>query len=328
MAGSTKYQVFVSRTDIPAKAMELLETKCNVTSVACTPANWRELWPKYVRGMQGLFIQHYEQVDAEILDMVGPQLRVVSTMSAHYGNIDVEECRKRSVRVGYTPHVEDDAVAEFVLALTLMASRRIAEGFDAVRAGKWLPETGISWMVGPELVGKVCGIVGLGGIGLEVANRLRAFKIRSFLYHNRRPKLDPLPHDIQYSNLKHLLCNSDIVIVTCPLNKDSLKMFNAKTFQLMKHTAIFISISRREVVDEEALCHSLTTGSIAFAAIDAAGNVPMSKDHPLLKLSNCVVTPNMAGDGRETKVKTAVMCAENLLAVLENKYRPNSHYIW
>lgn len=291
MAGSSmyKYKVFVSRTDIPPKAIELLQTRCNVTSVACTQANWRELWPKYVRGMEALFIQHYEQVNAETLDMIGPKLRIVSTMSAHYANIDVEECRKR---------------------------------------GNWTPDTNMSWLVGPELVGKVVGIIGLGGIGLEVINRLRAFKIRSFLYHNRRPRLDPLPYDIQYSNLKHLLCNSDIVIVSCPLNKESQNMFNAKTFQLMKHAAIFISISRREIVDEEALCNGLKTGAISFAAIDAAGNTPMSSDNPLLKLTNCIVTPNMAGDGRDTKVKTAVMCAENLLAVLEDKYRANTNLVW
>lgn len=323
-----KYKVFVSRTDIPPKAIELLQTKCDVTSVACTQANWRELWPKYVRGMEALFIQHYEQVNAETLDMVGPKLRMVSTMSAHYANIDVEECRKRGVHVGYTPYVQNDAVAEIVLALTLMASRRIIEGYEALRAGNWTPATNMSWLVGPELVGKVVGIIGLGGIGLEVVNRLRAFKIRSFLYHNRRPRLDPLPYDIQYSNLKHLLCNSDIVIVTCPLNKESQNMFNARTFQLMKHAAIFISISRREIVDEEALCNCLKTGAIGFAAIDAAGNTPMSTDNPLLKLTNCIVTPNMAGDGRDTKVKTAMMCVENLLAVLEDKYRANTNLVW
>ncbi|KAH7983441.1 hypothetical protein HPB52_012083 [Rhipicephalus sanguineus] len=294
MASPGKYKVFVSRTDIPPKAMELLETKCNVTSVACTPANWLEIWSKHVAGMEGLFIQHYEQINAKTLDMAGTRLRVVSTMSVHHGNIDLEECRKRGIHVGNTPHVQSDAVAEFALALTIMASRRIAEGFDAIRAGNWTPTTNMSWLVGPELVGKVAGVVGLGSIAL--------------------------PYDIQYTTLKHLLCNSDIVIVSCPLNAESQQMFNEKTFHLMKHTAIFVSISRREVVNEEALCNALKNGGIAFAALDAAGNTPMDKDNPLLKLPNCVVTPHIASEGRDTIVKTAVMCTENLLAALEEKY--------
>ncbi|KAL1434526.1 hypothetical protein MTO96_011618 [Rhipicephalus appendiculatus] len=320
MASPGKYKVFVSRTDIPPRAMELLETKCNVTSVACTPTNWLEIWSKHVAGMEALFIQHYEQINAKTLDMVGTRLRVVSTMSVHHGNIDLDECRKRGIHVGNTPHVQSDAVAEFALGLTIMASRRIAEGFDEIRAGNWTPTTQMSWLVGPELVGKVAGVVGLGSIGMEIVNRLRAFKVRSILYHNRRPKIDPLPYDIQYTTLKHLLCNSDIVIVSCPLNAESQQMFNEKTFHLMKHTAIFVSISRREVVNEEALYNALKNGGIAFAALDAAGNTPMDKDNPLLKLPNCVVTPHIASDGRETIVKTAVMCTENLLAALEEKY--------
>ncbi|XP_054919420.1 glyoxylate reductase/hydroxypyruvate reductase-like [Dermacentor andersoni] len=320
MAMPTKYKVFVSRTDIPPKAIELLETKCDVTSVPCTPTNWLELWGKYVHGMEALFIQHFEKINVKTLDMVGSRLRVVATMSVHHGNIDLEECRRRGIHVGNTPHVQNDAVAEVALALTIMASRRIAEGFDAIRAGNWTPTINLSWMVGPELVGKVAGVIGLGDIGMEIVNRLRAFKVRSFLYHNRRPKLDPLPHDIQYTTLKHLLCNSDIVIVCCPLNADSQQMFNEKTFHLMKHTAVFVSISRREVVNEEALCNALKSGVIASAALDAAGDTPMAKDNPLLKLPNCIITPNMASDGKDAKVKTAVMCAENILAALEDKY--------
>lgn len=320
MATSSKYKVFVSRTDIPPKAIELLETKCVVTSAPCTPTNWLELWGKYVHGMDALFIQPYEKINVKTLDMVGSRLRVVATMSVHHGNIDLEECRRRGIHVGNTSHVQNDAVAEVALALTIMASRRIAEGFDAIRAGNWTPTTNLSWLVGPELVGKIVGVIGLGDIGMEIVNRLRAFKVRSFLYHNRRPRMDPLTHDIQYTTLKHLLCNSDIVIVCCPLNEESQQMFNDKTFHLMKHTAVFVSISRREVVNEEALCNALKSGVIASAALDAEGDTPMAKDNPLLKLSNCIVTPNMASDGRDSKVKTALVCAENILAALEDKY--------
>ncbi|KAH7981427.1 hypothetical protein HPB49_024015 [Dermacentor silvarum] len=294
MATSSKYKVFVSRTDIPAKAIELLETKCVVTSAPCTPTNWLELWDKYVHGMDALFIQPYEKINVKTLDMVGSRLRVVATMSVHHGNIDLEECRRRGIHVGNTSHVQSDAVAEVALALTIMASRRIAEGFDAIRAGNWTPTTNLSWLVGPELVGKVVGIIGLGDIALT--------------------------HDIQYTTLKHLLCNSDIVIVCCPLNEESQQMFNDKTFHLMKHTAVFVNISRREVVNEEALCNALKSGVIASAALDAEGDTPMAKDNPLLKLSNCIVTPNMASDGRDAKVKTALVCAENILAALEDKY--------
>ncbi|KAG0433557.1 hypothetical protein HPB47_019813 [Ixodes persulcatus] len=81
-------------------------------------------------------------------------------------------------------------------------------------------------------------------VGLEIVNRLRAFKVRSFLYYNRRPRMDPLPHDIQYSSLKHLLVNSDIVIASCPLNPESRHMFNEKTFRQMKPTSIFVNVSR------------------------------------------------------------------------------------
>ncbi|CAN7991194.1 unnamed protein product [Ixodes pacificus] len=322
---SSRPTVFVSRNDVPHEAIDLLKKTCNLKVVHCMENNWKELWAQHVYGMNALYIQSYEKIDAETLNLVGPSLQVVSTLSAGHEHIDRDECRKRNVHVGNTPHVQDDAVAEFAVALTLAASRRMFEGANAILAGNWTLENwGICWMLGPELVGKVVGIVGLGGIGLEIVNRLRAFKVRSFLYYNRRPRMDPLPHDIQYSSFKHLLVNSDIVIASCPLNPESRHMFNEKTFRQMKPTSIFVNVSRGEIVDQDALYEALKSNVIAFAATDTTTPEPLPENHPLLKLKNCIVTPHMAADSKETKVKTALMCAENILAVLEDKYRQNT----
>ncbi|CAN7993316.1 unnamed protein product [Ixodes hexagonus] len=322
---STRPKVFVSRNDVPHEAIDLLKKTCDLTVVHCTESNWKELWPKHVKVMDALYIQSYEKIDAETLDLVGPSLQVVSTQSAGHEHIDRDECRKRNVHVGNTPHVQDDAVAEFAVGLTLAASRRMFEGSRAIFAGDWTTEKwDICWMLGPELVGKIVGIVGLGGIGLEIVNRLRAFKVRSFLYYNRRPRMDPLPHDIQYSTFKHLLVNSDIVVVSCPLNPESRHMFNEVTFKQMKHTSVLVNVSRGEVMDQDALYEALKTGTIGCAALDTTVPEHLPKDHPLLALKNCIITPHMAADGKETKVKTALMCAENIIAVLEDKYRRNT----
>src|SRR5690606_3897673 len=124
-----------------------------------------------------------DQVDAELLDTAGPQLRIVANYAVGYDNIDVAECHRRGIVVANTPDVLTDATADHAFGLLLAVARRLREGDQLVRSGQW---TG--WepdqLLGRHVTGAVLGIVGMGRIGTAVAVRARAFGM-TVLYHNR-----------------------------------------------------------------------------------------------------------------------------------------------
>ena len=147
-----------------------------------------EVWPdelppprsvllEKVKGVDGLLCLLTDKIDAELMDAAGPQLKVVSQIAVGYENIDVAEATTRGIPVGYTPGVLTKATADLAFALMMAAARRIDEGAQAVRDGKWK-----SWhplhFLGQDVHGSTLGIVGLGRIGLEMAKRATGFDMK------------------------------------------------------------------------------------------------------------------------------------------------------
>ena len=138
-----------------------------------------------VAGAEAILTLLGDQVDEELLEAAGPQLRCVANVAVGYDNVDVEAATRRGVVVTNTPAVLDDATADLTMALILAATRRLAEGDRLVRSGRdW--NWGMGFMLGSSLQGRLLGIVGLGGIGKRVAQRARAFG-REIAYHQRNP---------------------------------------------------------------------------------------------------------------------------------------------
>ncbi len=221
--------------------------------------------------------------------------------------------RPHGVRIGNTPGVLTDTTADLALGLILATARRITEAAEAVKAGEWAawrPE----WMTGADLHGSTVGMVGLGRIGLATARRLMGFGCR-LLYTGPRPHPEAAAQvNAEFVDLPTLLAESDFVSIHCPLNQSTRHLFGPDVFAAMKPSAILINTSRGPVIDQAALFTALTTGQIAAAGLDVTDPEPLPADHPLLSLPNCVILPHIGSASTATRLKMALMAAENLVA--------------
>ncbi|XP_072137956.1 glyoxylate reductase/hydroxypyruvate reductase-like isoform X3 [Mobula birostris] len=274
---------------------------------------------KQVAGVHGLYCLLTDKIDKELLDAAGPNLKVISTMSVGFDHLSLEEVKKRGIRVGYTPDVLTNATAELTIALLLATSRRLMEAVAEVKNGGWGTWKPL-WLCGFELSNSTVGIVGLGRIGLAVAQRLKPFGVKKFLYTDFEPK-PVVAAEIQaeYVSLDKLAEESDFVTVHCALTPETKGICNKKLFSKMKKTAIFINTSRGAAVNQDDLYEALATGQIAAAGLDVTVPEPLPTDHRLLSLKNCVILPHIASGTITTRTAMAVLTADNLLAALKDE---------
>ena len=172
-----------------------------------------------------------------------------------------------------------------------------------------------------DLAGKTLGIVGMGDIGSRVVKRAFASDMR-VIYHNRRRRSDDEALGAAYVSFEELLQTSDFVLVTVPLTRETEGMFGKKQFEAMKQGARFINIARGKIVDTEALYDALSSGHIAYAALDVTDPEPLPGTHKLLTLDNITVTPHIASSTVETRDAMAKLAAENILAGLNGEPMP------
>jgi glyoxylate reductase len=262
-----------------------------------------------------------DRVDEELLAQ-SPRLAVVSNLATGLDNVDVAACTRHGVLVGRTPGVLAKTCAEMAFALLLAATRRVVEGDRFARDGSWK-----IWhpnqLLGRDLQGAVLGIVGLGGIGLEMAIRARAFEMKVVYYQrHRRPDAEER-HGLAYaSDLPTLLRQADFVSIHAPLTPETRHLIGAAQLGMMRRHAILVNTSRGPLVDQEALVEALKNGVIAGAALDVMEEEPIPLDDPLLALPNVVLTPHIASASVASRRRMAVMAAENIIAALRGEPMP------
>eukprot|EP01027_Heterolobosea_sp_BB2_P012871 GEZU01018611.1.p1 GENE.GEZU01018611.1~~GEZU01018611.1.p1 ORF type:complete len:407 (-),score=76.39 GEZU01018611.1:123-1343(-) len=319
---TTKRKVLVTRK-IPQQAIDMIKAHCDVIQWESEEPIPREELKKNIRNVDGMYCLLTDKVDRELLDEA-QQLKVVSTMSVGYDHIDVKECAKRNIPVGYTPGILTETTSELAVALLLATARRLTEAADAVKNGEWStwkPE----WMLGVDVSGSTIGIVGLGRIGDSFARRMRfGFGCKILYWTPSGPKPDTTKdYDGEYvPSFDELLARSDFVVPHCALTPDTRHLFNGRAFGLMKKSAIFINTTRGGVVDQDALYDALKSGQIAAAGLDVCDPEPLPKDHKLLSLKNCVVLPHIGSATVATRTKMATMAAENVIAGVMGKPLP------
>jgi len=232
------------------------------------------------------FIPEGSPVDIELLKHA-KNFKIIQT-GAGYDNVNIDECRRRGIRVANATGVNARAVAEHVLALLFCWYKNILKLDAALRNGKFNADYS-----GSELHGKVIGVVGLGRIGREVAGMAQALDLEVIGYH-----YDPTAEadGIGRMDLHPLLEQADIVTVHVALNEQTHHMIGHNEFKLMRKNAFFINTSRGAVVDEQALIEALQTGQIGGAGLDVFETEPLPADSPLRQLENVILTPHNAGE--------------------------------
>ncbi len=262
-----------------------------------------------------------DRIDSEVISSL-PKLKVIANYAVGYNNIDIEEARRRGIRVTNTPGALTDATADLTMALLLATSRRIVEGDRLVRERKfegWKP----GLLKGPALKGKILGIIGMGRIGKAVASRAKAFGM-NILYHNRKPLLQSEEEElcVKHVSLEELLKSSDFISLHVPLMGETYHLLNEKRLSLLKPEAIIINTSRGAVIDEKALIKALKDGKIAGAGLDVYEEEPFVPQE-LIDLPNVVLLPHLGSATNEARREMAIMVGRNVAAVLEGKEPPN-----
>ena len=239
-------------------------------------------------------------------------------MATGFDNVDVAAATERDVLVTRTPGVLSETTADFAFALLLAAARRVVEGDRYAREGSW-KTWGPEILLGHDVYGATLGIVGMGGIGTEVAKRARGFGMRIvYTSRTRKPALEKRDR-MEFLELDDLLRESDFVTLHAPLTIETRHMINERTLRLMKPTAVLVNTARGPLVDQAALYQALKKGWIAAAALDVTDPEPMPRDDPLLTLPNVIVTPHIASASVATRSRMAMLAAENLVQALRGE---------
>lgn len=274
------------------------------------------------KGMDGLLSLLTDKIDGEVIDAIGPQLKIISNYAVGFDNIDIPAATEKGVVVTNTPSDEvNEAVAEHTWALMLSMVRRVVEADEAVRRGAyhgWEPDI----FVGSSLKGKILGIIGMGRIGSMVARRAKGFDMQ-VLYNKRSPDHEAEKElGIKFATIEELLAYADVVSLHVPLNEETRHMMNPVTLSKMKPGSYLINTARGPVVDEHALVDALRSGHLAGAGIDVFDNEP--NVHPeLIGMENVVLTPHIASATHEAREKMGELAVQAILDVLAGKQPKN-----
>lgn len=312
-------RVYITRI-IPPEGLDRVRAFCDAIVWEEELPPPREVILRETRAADGLLSLLTDRVDAALMDAC-PRLRVVSNCAVGFDNIDVPAATERGILVGNTPGVLTETTADFAFALLLAAARRIVEGADYVRAGRW-KTWGPMLLTGPDVHHATLGLVGLGRIGAEVAKRARGFDMR-VLYSDvvRREDLEA-SLGIEYTPFEQVLRQADFISLHTPLTPETHHLMGHDQFRAMKRSAILVNTSRGPVVDGEALLEALRAGEIAGAALDVTEPEPLPADHPLVALPNCLIVPHIASASHATRAAMARIAAENLIAGLTGQPLP------
>jgi glyoxylate reductase len=317
----SKPKVLVTRPLFPS-VHKLLDSEFDVEYWTAPDRIPRDELLKLVADKDALVCLITERVDAELL-AAAPKLRIAASVSVGHDNIDVDACTQRNVVATHTPGVLDDTTADFAWALLMAVARRVLEGDAWIRSGGW-PGWDLDQLCGGDVWGKTLGIIGFGRIGRGVARRAYGFNMR-VLYSDavRGPINVEEQLRAEYVDRDKLLRDSDFVTLHVPLLPDTQHLMSKENLAKMKPTAYLINTSRGPVVDEAALAEALEQRKIAGAALDVFENEPAV--HPaLLGRKDVVLTPHIASASIDTRTKMAVMAANNVIALFQDKRPPNA----
>jgi phosphoglycerate dehydrogenase-like enzyme len=312
-----KPRIFVTRR-IAEAGLHLLTPHCEVEVWPGEEPPSREELRARVPGCHGLLTLLSDRVDEELLAVAGPQLRVVSNHAAGVDNIDVAAATRRGILVTNTPDVLTETTADLAFALICATSRRLVEGVDWVRAGRWKTWSPL-FLLGQDLFGATLGLVGLGRIGRAVARRAQGFAMRVLWYDPSLPA-ERAPAGLhRCDTLDELLRAADVVSLHVPLTPATRGLFDVVALRAMKPTAVLINTCRGQVVDTAALVQALQEGWIAGAGLDVTDPEPLPADHSLVSEPRCIVLPHIGSASTATRGRMAELAAADLLAGLRGE---------
>ncbi|MDR3765630.1 MAG: 3-phosphoglycerate dehydrogenase family protein [Butyricicoccus sp.] len=264
---------------------------------------------------------------AKLHDVEFPKdLKCIARAGAGVNNIPIDKCSEQGIVVFNTPGANANAVKELVICALLLASRKIVQGANWVKGLKGTPdigpaaEKGKATYAGPEIAGKRLGIIGLGAIGVKVANAavgldMDVWGYDPYLSVDGALKLSRAVRHV--TDLNELLANCDYLTIHVPLTPETRNTINAESIEKMKDGVRVINLARGELVDVEAMAKALESGKVAAYVSDFASDC-------ILEQENAITLPHLGASTPESEENCAEMAVYEITEYLEKGTIRNS----
>lgn len=240
-------------------------------------------------------------------------LKFIGVLATGYNVVDVEAARERKVVVTNIPTYGTDSVAQMAIALMLELCEHVGDHDKSVKNGEWSNNQDWCYWKHPlvELSGKTMGIIGYGRIGQSTGKIAQAMNMNVLAYDvYKDEKLENSM--MKYTEIDDLIARSDVIVLHCPLFKDTKDIISKKNIDKMKRGVMIINNSRGGLIVEKDLAEALNSGKVAGAAVDVVSTEPIKKDNPLLTAKNCIITPHISWAPVESRKRLMDIAIYNL----------------
>ncbi len=243
---------------------------------------------------------------ADVMDSL-PALEIISSFGVGTDSIDLAAAKERNIRVTNTPDVLNDAVAELAVGMMVALCRRIVDADKFVRDGKWLDG---GYPLTAELTGAKVGILGLGRIGNEIADRCKAFKMQVSYHGRTKQKFVPYTY---YSKLEDMARDMDWIITVVPGSPSTTRIVDEAVMKALGPKGAIVNLGRGSLIDEAAMLKLLKSGELGGAALDVFDEEPKMSEE-LWDLPNVVLSPHQGSATEKTRWAMGDTVVRNLLA--------------
>jgi glyoxylate reductase len=302
---------------VETRMRELFDARLNLTDRPMT----REELAEAMATSDVLVPTITDRIDAGLIAGASESLKMIANFGAGTEHIDVSAAQARGILVSNTPGVLTEDTADLAMTLILAVSRRVVEGAEALRAGRfegWTP----TWMMGRKLWGKRLGIVGMGRIGQALARRARAFGLQVH-YHNRKPLGPMIEEDLDathWDDLDAMLPRMDLISLNTPATPETHHILSADRLSRLQPHAIVINTARGELIDEAALASALNGNRLGGVGLDVFEHEPAV--HPgLLHHPRAVLLPHLGSATVESRQDMGDRVILNVMT-FANGHRP------
>ena len=315
-------KIFVSRK-IPGKALDkLISTEHEVVISEFDRPMSPEEFLERAQGADAVLSFLTDKIDGEVIDAIGPQLKIISNYAVGFNNIKIEDATAKGVVVTNTPSgAVNEAVAEHAWALMLALARRVVEADESTKRGSykgWEPAI----FLGVNMAGKTLGIIGLGRIGSMVARRAQGWNMR--VLYNKRSSDEKAEKElgIEFADLDKLFAESDFVTLHVPLTDETRHMIDRDAIYKMKKGVFIVNTARGPVIYEQDLVDALRDGHVAGVALDVFENEP-NINPEMVTMENVILTPHIASATWEASNKMGEQAVSSILEVLKGNKPEN-----
>ena len=265
-----------------------------------------------------VLVRSATKIDAEAL-AVARRLKVVARAGVGLDNVDVKSATHSGVMVVNAPTSNIVSAAELAVGLLLAAARNVAPASEALRKGEWKR----SKYIGVELYEKTAGIVGLGRIGVLVAQRLSAFGMKVIAYDPYVQAGRAAQMGVRLVSLDELLIEAEVISVHLPKTAETTGLIGEEQLRRVRPEVIVVNAARGGIVDEPALYSALKEGRVAAAGLDVFASEPCT-DSPLFELENVVATPHLGASTNEAQEKAGIAVARSVRLALAGELVPDA----